>query len=195
MVIIDLAADSAQGVTSQVFPDLSSSSTWGFDDFTLSGTTRLTSLLIRGTELGDSAFNVDVNAAIWSTPDATGTPLYSISGAQISSDLSFDLSGITLSPGTYWLSAQVVRPLSGGGQWYWYQSNEISGSLAVWQNPGGGLGLGSSAIVSPTRPVTLPSFSFRLEGDPVPGPFPALGAVAAFAASRRLRSRIRAARP
>lgn len=152
-----------------------------------------------GFEQGDPSFNTAVTAAIWATPDLTGTPLYSFSGIETSPNLVFDLTGTTLLPGTYWLSAQVTRPFAGGGQWYWLNSSVISGSPAAWQNPGNGFGYGSSPVFYPTLPFSLqgPSFALRLEGNPVPdapGPLPALGAFAGFATSRRLRARIRNAK-
>ena len=54
-------------------------------------------------------------------------------------------SVITLPPGTYWLSVvmNLDRWGKGGAQWYWdgaYPS--MNGQPAVWENPGGGFGIG-----------------------------------------------------
>lgn len=194
-IIVDQAPKTGFQGSSQIFTDFPSYSSSGFDDFTITESFNLTSLLIYGIEQGDPTFNTAVTAAIWTTPDLAGTPLYSFSGIETNSNLVFDLTGTKLLPGTYWLSAQVTRPFSGGGQWLWMASSAISGSPAAWQNPGGGFGAGSSVFIYPNGPLRGPSWALRLEGNPaVPGPLPALGAFAGFATSRRLRVRIRNAK-
>jgi hypothetical protein len=67
----------AYDFTSQVFPDFPTLSSAGFDDFTVTAPTTLTSIIAYGTEDGSSATNVQVLAAIWSTPDLSGSPLVS----------------------------------------------------------------------------------------------------------------------
>jgi hypothetical protein len=192
-IIVD-QAPTYEATASQIFSDAPEYSSFGFDDFTTTQSFDLTSLLIYGIESGDPSLNTAVTASLWASPGVTGTPLYSFSGSEINPNLKFDLTGTRLLPGTYWLSAYVTRPLS--GQWFWSASSAISGAPAAWQNPGGGFGLGTSVIFSPDFPLDEPgesSFAFKLEGNPVsvPGPLPALGVFAGFAASRRLRARIR----
>jgi len=196
LVLVDLAPTSP-GVSSQIFPDFPTFSNSLFDDFTISESFDLTSLLIRGVEHGNPSFNQSLTAAIWTTPDLTGIPLYSFSGVESVPNLVFDLTGTRLLPGTYWLSARVTRPFNGGGQWFWLGSDAISGAPAAWQNPGDGFGFGSSVVFYPSTPLLARSLAFRLEGNPVqdvPGPLPALGAFAGFATSRRLKARIRNAK-
>jgi len=43
-----------------------------------------------------------------------------------------------LTPGTYWVSVQCRMDFTPFGQWYWNQVNGSYGSVAAWQNPGGG---------------------------------------------------------
>jgi len=45
-----------------------------------------------------------------------------------------------LAPGTYWVSVQCRMDFSPFGQWYWNQVDGAYGSVAAWQNPGGGFG-------------------------------------------------------
>src|SRR5215472_150215 len=47
-----------------------------------------------------------------------------------------------LDPGTYWISVQAVMDFNPNGQWFWHNRTALSGSAAVWQNPGGGYGTG-----------------------------------------------------
>jgi hypothetical protein len=186
----------AYNTQSQAFPDFPQFSSAGFDDFTLDTPATLTSIVAYGTEEGNATENIQVQATIWSRPDLASIPLASFSGAEIGSDLLFEPLTHTLSSGTYWLSVQISRPIS-GGQWFWAESDTITGADAVWQNPGGGYEYGSD-------PGPLPqggqAFAFRIEGitvfpaESVPGPSSAFGALAALNWSHRLRRRIRATR-
>ena len=45
-----------------------------------------------------------------------------------------------LTPGNYWVSVQCRMDFNVGGQWYWNQVSGAYGSVAAWQNPGGGFG-------------------------------------------------------
>jgi hypothetical protein len=45
-----------------------------------------------------------------------------------------------LTPGNYWVSVQCRMDFNVGGQWYWNQVSGAFGSVAAWQNPGGGFG-------------------------------------------------------
>jgi len=46
-----------------------------------------------------------------------------------------------LAPGTYWVCAQARLDYGTGGQYYWNQVNAAYGSVAQFQNPGGGFGV------------------------------------------------------
>lgn len=73
-----------------------------------------------------------------------GTQVYS--AASQSYVQSADVFTITLAtpavltPGNYWVSVQCRMDFNVSGQWYWNQVNGAYGSVAAWQNPGGGFG-------------------------------------------------------
>jgi len=50
-----------------------------------------------------------------------------------------------LTPGNYWVSVQCRMDFTPAGQWYWNQVNGAFGSVAAWQNPGGGFGTACSS--------------------------------------------------
>ncbi|MBT3646943.1 MAG: T9SS type A sorting domain-containing protein [Flavobacteriales bacterium] len=67
----------------------------------------------------------------WSSnvdPDGDGNVM-------ITFDCPFQLAG-----GTYWMSAQAIKPLVGGGQWYWLRDSIGNGDVFQWKNPPGGFG-------------------------------------------------------
>jgi len=48
---------------------------------------------------------------------------------------------VVLTPGNYWVSVQCRMDFTPSGQWYWNQVTAAFGSVAAWQNPGGGFGV------------------------------------------------------
>ena len=144
-LIIDQPDSPANGLASQEFPDFPAFACSAFDDVTLTQAYDLTSLVVFGQDGdgGGSIYNADVRLRILAQPDLTATPIATVSGIQTGGALVWDLTGITLGPGTYWISAQVVRPFEPGGQWYWRASNTTNGAHAMWHNPGGGFGIGT----------------------------------------------------
>lgn len=66
-------------------------------------------------------------------------------------------SGLQLTQGTYWVSVQVRMDFTPGGQWAWYNRTTQSNSAAVWQNPGGGFGLGCTSWAPRGATCTLDS--------------------------------------
>ena len=131
--------------TSQEFTDLTANSASAFDDFTIATPFDLTWLTVFGREGGNPSGDVRVKAGIYATPDWTTNPILSASGVQVGADLSFDFRGATLAAGTYWVGAYVVRSVD-AGVWSWKLRLPISGSEAMWHNPGGASGLGTSPV-------------------------------------------------
>lgn len=92
----------------------------------------------------------------------------------------------TLQPNTtYWLVGSSSSASSYGG----WNRNDPAKTPSGLAAPAGAR--------SENPPTTVNNFynSFSIQGTPVPGPLPLLGAGAAFGASRRLRRRVQASRP
>ena len=86
--------------------------------------------------------NVSVSLQFATSPNFNnGATVYT--GTEDSSgNLNFSSLGVTLGPGTYWLTAWVTRPLlPTGGQWFWDETNlgNPNGSEFYLHNPGGQL--------------------------------------------------------
>jgi len=171
-LIIDQPDSQANGLASQEFPDFPAFACSAFDDVTLTQAYDLTSLVVFGQDGdgGGSIYNADVRLRILAQPDLTATPIATVSGIQTGGALVWDLTGITLGPGTYWISAQVVRPFAPGGQWYWHVSDTTNGAHAMWHNPGGGFGLGTDPVSTEVLGSLQWDMAMRLEGTPVPAP-------------------------
>jgi hypothetical protein len=135
---------------SQIFTDTSPvnyNQLWSikaFDDFTIAPNTvwHIDSVTVFGQDQGDPGQNVSVSLQFASSPNFNnGAP--ELSGSEDSSgNLNFNSLGVTLGPGTYWLTAYVTRPLlPTGGQWFWDETNagNPNGSEFYLHNPGGQL--------------------------------------------------------
>jgi hypothetical protein len=146
-VIVDQSAGLTGGyIQSQDFPDIPTYSVSVFDDFTIGTAYEITELTALGRDYyGSPASNLSVVAGIYASPDLTIPPIVSASGIEVSGNLLFNFGGAMLPAGTYWVSARVVRPNSAGG-WYWNLRAPVSGSQAMWHNPGGGFGRGTSPL-------------------------------------------------
>ncbi len=171
------------GVPSQVFtdtsPPYSNWSTKAFDDVTVTGSGWLVQgATIYGQEQGDPTQNVSINLQFQSTalPDFNNTAGIITGGTEdASGNLNFTGLSVFLAPGTYWISAWVVRPeLPTGGQWFWDTTNAGApiGSEFYIQNPGGGLISGASSAVpgSSVLPILPSDLAFTLYGQAVPEP-------------------------
>ncbi len=126
------------------------------DDFIAPGTAQMASTIcqvsIEGTGAGlptDPANMVVLN--IYDDDNGLpGTVIYteSFSGAAVDPDgdgnFTLDLTGSMMLIGgeTYWLSAVAEMGFNCCGQWFWTTASDGNGSAYVWQNPGGGFGLG-----------------------------------------------------
>jgi hypothetical protein len=183
------------GAPSQVFPDFPSWATKSFDDVTVTGGGWLVQgVTIYGQEQGDPSQNVSVNLQFASSPNFNDpSPVYT--GVEDSSgNLVFTGLNINLAPGTYWITAWVVRPeLPTGGQWFWSMTDDGSpiGSEFYIQNPGGGLVPGASSAVPGSSVLgTLPAdLAFAITGQAIPEPsgavLLALGGLGLVLLSRR----------
>lgn len=186
-------------VIDQDFPDFSDASSYEFDDIVVgAGGWNISRVTVYGDEDGNAAYNQSISLAFGSAPDvsARGT-VYA--GSQIGSDLVFT-SPITLSPGTYWISAWPTRPIS-GGQWFWKTTPTITGSEAFYQNPGDLLGYGGTPLPMSATDITggRADMAFLIEGEtgnPTDGDVPeassillAISSLPVMGAATRLRRR------
>lgn len=190
-IIIDQPTSSEGGIASQVFGEpFAGYDCSAFDDFTIADAYNLTALTIYGenSSTGSGDYNLDVVVRFLAGPDLGSSVIASASGVQVGGNLLFDLTGITLGAGTYWISAQVVRPIEPGGQWFWNTSNTINGAQALWQNPGGSFGYGSAPISIQVLGPQRYDMALTLEGTivPAPGALALLG-VAGIVGRRRAR--------
>lgn len=183
-VLVDQSAgQTGRYIQSQEFPDLPAYTAVAFDDFTIGTPFNLTSLTVFGRDFyGNPANNLSVVAGIYAAPDLTGAPILCARGVEVRAgalaNLVFDFGGATLPAGTYWLGAYIVRPNSQAG-WYWQLRLPITRSQAMWHNPGGGFGLGTT----PTRlgdVLEESDLAFILNGNPSA---PAATATASFTAT------------
>ncbi len=135
------------GVSSQNFePSLDAYDTAAADDFKLTGKATVTTVVVEGFD--SPGGNFVTSATVTFYKNAHGLP-----GAVKKSvtkpvdddgigDLTIDVGTIKLKRGTYWLSVVVNEDyLPYDTQWFWATSATKHGKLAVWQNPGGGLGV------------------------------------------------------
>ncbi len=171
-VIIDQPESEENGFASQDFSDYPGYTCSVFDDVTLTQAYDLTSFTVFGqNSVADGwMYNTDVRLRIYTEASLAASPLATVSGVQVGGALVWDLTGITLGPGTYWMSAQVVRAFEPGGQWYWRASNTNNGAHAMWHNPAGGFGLGTEPISTELLGASQWDMAMRLEGTPVPAP-------------------------
>lgn len=186
-IIVDQPDALEGGIASQVFdPPYEGYSCSAFDDFTLGSAYNLTALTIYGENgAGSGDDDIAVTVRFLSAPNIGSATIASATGVQSGGMLTFDLTGITLGPGTYWISAQVQRNFDLGGQWYWHTSTTANGARAMWQNPGGSFGYGTDPIGIDVLGQSRWDMAFTLEGYvPTPGAMALLG-LGALAGRRR----------
>jgi PEP-CTERM motif len=167
---------------SQIFPpdDFPAGSTLSFDDFNVTSP----GWLVQGvTAFGLEQANPSLNQGVFFQFQSTSLPSFSdttdpiYSGTEdANGNLNFTGLNIKLSPGTYWLTAWVQRPVA-GGNWLWNYTDDGNpvGSEFLIQNPGGafpGNSLGVTTLVPGsvffgTQPSDL---AFTISGGFVPEP-------------------------
>lgn len=177
-VIVDQPDALEAGIASQVFgPPFEPYTCSAFDDFTIFDAYNLTALTVYGENgSGSGDDDIAVTVRFLSTPNLGSATIASATGIQSGGVLTFDLTGITLGPGTYWISAQVERNFDLGGQWFWRLSDTMNGARAMWHNPGGAFGLGAEPITVDGLGQSRWDMAFKLEGYvPAPGAMALLG--------------------
>jgi MYXO-CTERM domain-containing protein len=185
-VIANQPYDAPHSITSQHTPDDPSFTAIAFDDFTLDATTDLSALTVYGHDAGEASYNTHVVMQIRTSAFIGADVLFEGFGTQDGLDLVFNLTGIQLEAGHYWLSAFVVQPYIDTPGWSWGQSLTTNGEKAMWQNPGNGYGLGSAPLVIANIGGDY-DMAFTLEGTatPAPGALALLGAVGLLGSRRR----------
>ena len=177
-VIVDQPDALEGGIASQVFdPPYEGYTCSAFDDFTIGTAYNLTSLTVYGENgFGSGDDDIAVTVRFLSTPNLGAATIASATGVQSGGVLTFDLTGITLGPGTYWVAAQLQRNFDAGGQWYWRVSTTTNGAQAMWQNPGGSFGYGGDPVSISALGQSRWDMAFKLEGYvPAPGAIAVLG--------------------
>jgi hypothetical protein len=72
--------------------------------------------------------------------------------------------GVTLKPGTYWVSVVANMDFPVQGQWGWKVNSVQHGNPAVWRNPNGGFGVCTSWDTLADCGATGPDVMFDLRG-------------------------------
>ncbi len=164
----------SSGSVAQVFTNLQDTkySSYEYDDFTTTQDYTVSTLLVPGVETGGGAsFNKAVIGQIWTgLPDQGGTMVMAGFGKEVGhGSLLISFGNQTLTAGSYWITAYVVRPFNnGGGQWYWDRTLEngtFTGSEEYFYNPGGGFGFGTASIPGSTIFGSSEDQAFTLIGN------------------------------
>jgi hypothetical protein len=180
----DQSNNLGQGVVAQEFTDFPNFSSYEFDDFVVGApgwiVTRVTIFGQESSINNNPALTQRLELRILDAPSASANVIQSVTinlTAGHPPILTFG-DGVnqlfTLNPGTYWISAWVVRPFGGGGgQWFWSRNNTngpLNGSQHFFHNPGGGFNFGTDPIPGQNVFGTPADLGFTIEGVLVPEP-------------------------
>ena len=190
-IIVDQPDSLEGGIASQVFGSpFEGYSCSALDDFTITDAYDLTALTVYGENgAGSGDDDIAVTVRFLAAPNLGSATIASATGVQSGGVLTFDLTGITLAAGTYWISAQVERNFDLGGQWFWRLSNTMNGAQAMWHNPGGAFGNGTDPVTVDVLGQSRWDMAFTLEGMvvPAPGALALLGSAALVGRRQRRR--------
>lgn len=171
-VIVDQSSgQTGAGAGSKFCSDDPRFSASALDDFTISTPVAITELTVFGSVWPSPTLFPDVRAGIYTSPNLNTAPVLSVSGTQgPDGNLSFDFGGATLLAGTYWVTAYVVDSCSyPQNYWYWRVRYPVTGSQAMWHNPGDIWGFGADPVPLLTIFEGGPSMdlAFMLNGTPM----------------------------
>jgi len=177
------SSGSIYSADSQIFPtnDFPAGSTLAFDDFVVPSPGWIVQgATAYGLEQANPALNQGVFFQIESTtlPNFDNATVHPFSGTEdANGNLNFSGLNIILSPGTYWITFWVERPVA-GGNWLWHYADDGNpiGSEFLIQNPGGQLPdnlfnyttLEPGSVFFPGAPPA--DLAFTLFGGSVPEP-------------------------
>jgi len=165
----------SRGSPAQEFtdPDNRVYSVWLFDDFTVPEPGWwIERVTVYGSEQGTSEYNLGVYLSLSPAPHVNQMDIIA-QGMEVvlepgsaplrrRANLVFDLGGLYLPPGRYFLSAWVRRPFDPGGQWFWLRTSPTLGEPFYLHNPGGGWGFGGDLVGGGW--LTEQDLSFTIEG-------------------------------
>lgn len=183
-----------EGDASDDFSDFPTFTTYGFDDFVVSGAPVVVGTVVAyGIELGVPGGVA--NMRIVQTPNHTspGTVYGQLlgGGSEAAANWTFTGLSITLNPGTYWLEVWANRNFGTSGQWNWANSSAngttgVRGSESYLHNPGNGFGFGSDPFPASQAGFHGPRDNAFTITVPEPGTMLAIGTgLAALLARRR----------
>lgn len=144
--------DSGVAVVSQSFEsDFAAFDSQLADDFVVPDTGhpwQITGIMITGQYFNGSGPAASETVTFYE--DAGGVPgeienTQTIVGADSNGSFTIPLDKFALPQGHYWVSVVANMDFSSGGEWGWENRTVQSGSGAVWQNPGGGFGVGCTS--------------------------------------------------
>lgn len=183
------------------------------DDFTLDASYNITS--VTGAFLGNPGTSPPAHGVLVEFfADINGSPSNSAFAAVLSSmvtvnpfeDIVFGTNtafvsvnltgaGITLGPGTWWMSIQPVDETENGARWRWIQSNALSGNAVHVRNGGvahgngypGGFPISNWVSADLLPPVGSGDLAMQIQGTliPAPGALALLGLASLFGRRRR----------
>jgi hypothetical protein len=157
--------DNGVGIVSQNFEasfDIYDSQ--GADDFTLTKKCKVTDVHVRGLYFNGAGPCRSLTVTIYKDNgnSAPGAVIYGPADQKFTTsagnpnvgDTQFDINKLSpaapLGPGTYWISVYCNMDFSVGGEWGWMTNNTVNGDASMWQNPGGGFGVGCTSYTTTT---------------------------------------------